>query len=666
MDAEPAFRGLVTNWLVADWRSPTTLLDRVKASWARRQAWRRLFPAGQSIEELAIEERAAARRAAQLILNSHRRYFSEFNTLTAEMQEIFEKRTWVQATSNAEHRTQLYRAAVDGCWRDLERLFGEMALDRSFWMATRRAFLEQIFNEYEADLALTFFYSLMRLALDRKDILVEYADDGLGEHSHIWNPHAVWELYDATPQELSGSVMRILRNCGFHSPFENPERDAELVSARVLDDWTRQTAKGTPRRLRMLRPVFFRDREAYLVGELSSRSLKLPLVLALRNEETGIRVDAVLTGKEDMRSILFISTRSTFQVQTDDYREVLAFLDELAPERGHPAMCAVLGFTHPARVALNQKLRRHLRETGECFRPTPGRVGTAMVVFAPPSFPYVFKVVRDYSSKPSWMGRTRIMEVYRWVHEINRGRLMLDAWLYRNLEFSLADFDELVIQELQTTAASSVRIDGDRIILKHVYAQRRVKPLNTLLDETQDRALRERVIDALGMFIKDLACMGFFMGECYGLTFNTGLTHGFNVALFDFDDLGPLCRYRFREMPRLSEQDEFLWNTELNGPPFHVEEFDVLVDEWERYLGIPPDLQEYFRRKHGDLFTLGYWVDVQRRILAGEIHYVVPYPPERCLEKRSAGSLRSRGQGPATGGQGSEFEPDLRPITSRT
>jgi len=596
-----------------------------------------LLPAGQAlqIEGLSIEQRADARRAAKLIRDSHRGYFSAFNTLTAEAQEIFETRTWMRATWNAERRVRLYRAAVDGTWHKIERLFPKRLLDRSFWMATRRAFLEQIFNDYEADLALTFFYSVMRLAFDQKDTPVEYADDGLAEHSHIWNPHAVWELYDAAPNEISSSIIHILRDCGFRSPFEDLARDADLVTARLLDDWARQIAGRPPRHLRMLHPVFYRDREAYLVGEMTSRAASLPVVLALRNEEAGIRVDAVLTGKEDMRNILFISTRSTFQVHTDDYREVLGFLDALAPERGHPAMCAVLGFTHPARVALNQRLQRHLRETGERFSSTPGRLGTAMAVFAPPSFPYVFKVIRDFSSKKGWTGRARIMDLYRWVHEINRGRLMLDAWLYRNLEFARSHFDESVLQELQTSAPHSVRIEGDRVILKHVYAQRRVQPLNTFLDQTRDQALRERVIDALGTFIKDLAGMGFFVGECYGLTFNTGLTHGYNVALFDFDDLAPLCRYRFRESPRLSEQDELLWNTEADGAWFPVDENDVLVDEWERFLGVPPDLYDYFRRKHGDLFTTAYWMDVQRRIVGGEFHYVVPYPPERCLRTSS-------------------------------
>ena len=113
----------------------------------------------------------------------------------------------------------------------MRRLFPERLPDRQFWMAARRAFLERIFNDYEADLALTFFYSIMRLAFDHNDTPVEYADDGLAEHSHIWNPHDIWEIYEANPKQMSSAVIRILRNCGFRARFENPERDAGLVTA---------------------------------------------------------------------------------------------------------------------------------------------------------------------------------------------------------------------------------------------------------------------------------------------------------------------------------------------------------------------------------------------------------------------------------------------------
>ena len=464
------------------------------------------------------------------------------------------------------------------------------------------------------------------------DVPVEYADDGLAQRSRGWNRHPVLQSYPAAPELLRLSVERILRSCGFRSPFEDIARDAALVAARLTAEWCGQAGALPPRTLQIAQPVFFRDREAYLVGKLRSPRAALPVVLALKHEAPGITVDAVLAGKEDMRNILFVSTRSTFQVHTEAYRELLAFLDSLAPERGHPAMCAVIGLTHPARVTLNQHLRRHLRQTGERFEPPPGRLGMAMVVFSPPSFPYVFKVVRDFSSKGGWTGRGPIMDLYRWVHEMNRGRLMLDAWLYRNLSFPRSAFDSRVLDELFSSAPNGVRLDGGNVILKHAYAQRKVQPLNTFFDQTTDRALRERAVDSLGTFLKDLARMGFFIGDHYGLPCNTGLTHAFNVALFDFDDLGPLSRYHFRETPPPpGGRDELFWNTEIDGAWFSVEPNDVLVDEWEVFLGIPSDLRDYFRQHHGDLFTTRYWTDVQDRVQAGELHYVLPYPQERRL-----------------------------------
>jgi len=620
--------------------SPVDLADgasrRLRFSGARREAWLRLFPAGHppAMDALSAEARVDAQAAAELILTAHRAYLSAFNALTSQAQQSFETRAWTQGALDAGRRVQLYRDAVHATWSKIQRAYPERVSRREFWMGARHAFLERVFDDYDADVALTFFYSMMRIAFDAQDAPVEYADDGLAERSHVRSPQPVLHSYAAGPRQLSESILEILRSCAFRAPFEDAERDAALVAVRLLDDWRREFGLRVPRDLQMLTPVFYRDREAYLAGKLRAPHAELPVVLALGHEAPGIAVDAVLTGKEDMRNILFVSTRSTFMVHTSAYREVLAFLDTLAPERGHPAMCAVLGFTHPARVALNQRLRRHLRETGERFIPAPGRPGMAMIVFSLPSFPYVYKVVRDFSSKQGWMGRAHIMELYRWVHEMNRGRLMLDAWLYRNLHFPRQSFDGAVLEELLRSAPGSVKLDGETVVLKHVYAQRRVQPLSTFFAETADRALRERAIDGLGTFIKELAGMGFFIGDCYGLPSNTGLTHAFNVALFDFDDLAPILRYRFRVTPPLAdERDEMLWNTETDGAWFRVEENDVLVDEWERFLGLPLDLQDYFRRKHGDLFTLEPWAEVQRRIMAGKLHFVLPYPPERRLLK---------------------------------
>jgi isocitrate dehydrogenase kinase/phosphatase len=85
--------------------------------------------------------------------------------------------------------------------------------------------------------------------------------------------------------------------------------------------------------------------------------------------------------------------------------------------------------------------------------------------------------------------------------------------------------------------------------------------------------------------------------------------------------------------PVLDEQDEMLWNSETDGAWFPVGENDVLVDEWERFLGVPPDLKDFFHQKHGDLFRADYWEEVQNRVMEGKLHFVLSYPPERRLRK---------------------------------
>ena len=598
-------------------------------------AWSRFFPRDRPtpLETLSPKERDQARSAAGLVFAAHRFYFQQFKALTAEAQSVFEQRDWERGKHNAEERVRLYRTVVTDTWCKLRTVIPDHLLEPQFWMAARQVYLEAVLGDYDADLALTLFYSTMRLALAQIDIPVEYDDDGLAQPSAAADGRQIWRLYPGSPDRLASSVASMLRRSGLHAPFENLKRDAALCAVRILEEWCRQCETATPRSLQIAKPVLFRDREAYLVGKLRSLRTDMPVVFALLHKNSGIVVDAVLAGREDMRNLLFVSTRSTFHVSVKRYRELLDFLDSLAPERGHPAMCAVIGFTHPARVALNQCLRRHLAETGERFARTPVRVGMAMFVFAPPTFPYVFKIIRDFSVKPSWLGRSKIMELYRWVHEINRGRLMLDAWLYRNVPFPREAFETSVLEDLLTAAPNSVHLDGDIVVLRHVYAQRRVRPLNTFFDETKDRVLRQRAVGALGSFIKDLAGMGLFISDHYGLPFNTGLTHGFNIALFDFDDLAPLLQYRFRQTPTLAQEDEMLWNSESDGAWFPIAEDDVLVDEWETFLGVPQDLRDYFRSTHGDVFTVSYWSEAQHRIASGELHFVLPYPSDRRLSQ---------------------------------
>ena len=114
---------------------------------------------------------------------------------------------------------------VNGTWRKLRVRFAGHVHELQFWMAVRQAFLAAVLGDYDADLALTLFYSTMRLALASTDIAVEYDDDGLVRRPRASPGRRIGRLYPASPDLLASSVAAILNQCGFRAPFENLERD---------------------------------------------------------------------------------------------------------------------------------------------------------------------------------------------------------------------------------------------------------------------------------------------------------------------------------------------------------------------------------------------------------------------------------------------------------
>ena len=64
-------------------------------------------------------------------------------------------------------------------------------------------------------------------------------------------------------------------------------------------------------RVEIIRPVFYQVARAYIVGRIVGRDFLLPLVIALKNTDGGVLVDAVMLSEGDV-SIVFSFTRPTF------------------------------------------------------------------------------------------------------------------------------------------------------------------------------------------------------------------------------------------------------------------------------------------------------------------------------------------------------------------
>ncbi len=167
---------------------------------------------------------------------------------------------------------------------------------------------------------------------------------------------------------------------------------------------------------------------------------------------------------------------------------------------------------------------------------------------------------------------------------------------------------------------------GDRVVIKHCYAERRVTPLNIYLQEANEAGAGAAVID-YGQSIKDLALTNIFPGDL--MLKNFGLTRQNRVVCYDYDEVCLLTDCTFRRLPASEDYDDIM----AAEPWFAVGPNDVFPEEFDYFLGFEPALREVFLRQHSDLLTIDYWCRVQQQIRAGRLFHVPPFAPDKAIHR---------------------------------
>ena len=89
---------------------------------------------------------------------------------------------------------------------------------------------------------------------------------------------------------------------------------------------------------------------------------------------------------------------------------------------------------------------------------------------------------------------------------------MPDALEYSDVLFPAGRMHPRVLSELERSCARSVDREGDRLVLKHLYVERRMTPLDLWLDRA-DLAQQSHAIREFGRAIRDLADANIFPGD---------------------------------------------------------------------------------------------------------------------------------------------------------
>jgi isocitrate dehydrogenase kinase/phosphatase len=272
----------------------------------------------------------------------------------------------------------------------------------------------------------------------------------------------------------------------------------------------------------------------------------------------------------------------------------------------------------------------HLAHSRDRFIVAPGIKGLVMSVFTLPSYPYVFKVIKDRIAASKDTDRGKVMRKYALVKHHDRAGRMTDILEYSDVAFPRNRFSAELLAELKDVAPSQVEEEGDRITIRHVYIERRMTPLNLYLEGADD-AQRIHAVREYGDAIRELATVNIFAGDL--LFKNFGVTRYGRVVFYDYDEIEYLADCKFRRIPTpppgYDEMSDDVW--------YPVGPLDVFPEEFATFLLTDVRVREAFMAFHSDLLDASWWQEVQRGIASGEQAEVLSYarahrfaPPARA------------------------------------
>jgi isocitrate dehydrogenase kinase/phosphatase len=547
------------------------------------------------------------------LYDAHRDYRAAFEAVTRRAGHRFEGRMWREVRADADERIDLYSEAVSSAVERLKRLLAERGVDRIVWASLKAVFSALHMDDPGREVAETFFNSVTRRVFGNVgvDPDIEFVH---GDAAVL--PAAAGSLVSAWPGTVRDQVEALLRSMPCAGSMGDLDGNAAAVAARVVEEY------GPDSRIEAIRVPFHREQGAYVVARVRGGDRSGPLVVCLRHPVGGIVVDAVVTD-QDAVSVMFGFTRSHFHIAAGPPAEIVRFLRTILPRKRVAELYVAIGEPKHGKTELYRDLVDHLSATRGKFTLAPGTEGLVMVVFTLDGFDMVFKVIRDRAAPPKMTTRSRVMDRYRFVYRNDRAGRLVEAHEFEHLRIPADRLDPDLVRELCAEAARTVHLEGDDVVIDHVYMERRVDPLDIAL--AAGRAGAEAVRD-YGRTIEELALTGVFCGDI--LPKNFGLTRTGRVVFYDYDEIDSVTGPVFRVIPTASDPLD-----EMSAEPwFGYGPDDAFPQEWLPLLGLRPEHREVLGLEFSHLFDPDFWRDAQQAARSGaEPYEVMPYPPTARL-----------------------------------
>ena len=562
---------------------------------------------------------------ARTILDGFDKHYRLFRAASKAAKRHFETASWAVAQRAARERIDYYDQRVKETVAILEAGYTPDELGDAVWRETKLHYIGLLSGHKQPELAETFFNSVSCRILHRS----YYHNDFLFVRPVISTEYIetdellpTYRVYYPAADGLRFALKRIVTNFQLDCRFADLDRDVQLVEARMSEAFGLDRVEPN-QQFQVLSNLFFRNKGAYIVGRAINGARDYPFVIPLLHNRRGeLVLDTVLTDPRQI-AVLFSFTRAYFLVDMEVPSAYVQFLRSLLPRKPKSEIYTLLGLQKQGKTLFYRDYLQHLKHSSDQFQIAPGIRGLVMLVFELPSFPYVFKAIKDFYPPPKDTTRAQVKEKYLLVKHHDRVGRMADTLEYSDVAFPLHRFSEELLAELRQHAPSLIEIEGEHIIVKHLYIERRMVPLNMFLAEAgqaNDEARLEHGILEYGNAIRDLVAANIFPGDM--LYKNFGLTRQGRVVFYDYDEIEYLTDCVFRDVPEARNEEE-----EMAAEPWYpIGKHDVFPEQFGRFLLGNSKIRHYFMKHHADLLTRAWWQAHQDRILAGEVQDIFPYP----------------------------------------
>ena len=563
---------------------------------------------------------------AQAMLDGFNRHYRLFRETSAAAKARFEAADWHGQQRAQRERIEYYDLRVSEASERLTREFDAPALPGDVWQQVKLHYIGLLTNHHQPELAETFFNSVTTKLLHRsyfRNDFIFVRPAISTEYIENEEPAAAptYRAYYPTRENLRATLLRLVSNFELHCKFDDLDADVDAVLAALQ----RQLSDSRLRpnfQIQVLASLFFRNKGAYLVGKVINGFSEVPFALPIIHSAAGrLKIDAALFGEDDLL-LIFSFARAYFMVDMEIPSAYVQFLRSLMPRKPRTELYSALGLQKHGKNLFYRDFLHHLRHSSDHFRVAPGIKGMVMLVFDLPSFPYVFKVIKDFYPPPKDTTREQIKGKYLLVKTHDRVGRLADTLEYADVAFPRARFEDALVAELKHHCPSVLEEDGDALVIRHLYIERRMIPLNIYLQDATPEQTEHAVVE-YGNAIKDLVAANIFPGDM--LWKNFGVTRHGKVVFYDYDEIEYITDCNFRRVPKARTEEE-----EMSGEVwFHVGPKDVFPETFGPFLLGNARVREVFLKHHADLLDAAYWQGHKERIAAGYVHDVFPYDTDK-------------------------------------